>query len=181
MGNAGAALQGAPATTVGFDFLFRRTPRNLQKLKQFASRLQASILRPYYPVSDLFRVVRDDGLQVDFMGTIHGIRSCEGVRARATMVPIDGITIAVASLDDIIRSKRAAVRRTSRSWRCWRRHMRASKPARRPPARCTRLVALRRESARALDELIDRWLALPPGRRTNFLRTRRRMAPGSYL
>lgn len=110
IGSAGAALQGAPVTTVDFDFLFRRTPRNLQKLKQFASRLQASILRPYYPVSDLFRVVRDDGLQVDFMGTIHGLRSYEGVRARATMVPIDGVAMAVASLDDIIRSKRAAGR-----------------------------------------------------------------------
>lgn len=110
IGNAGAALQGAPVTTVDFDFLFRRTPRNLLKLKQFASRLGATVLRPYYPVSDLFRVVRDDGLQVDFMGTIHGIRSFEGVRARATMVTVDGAMIAVASLDDIIRSKRAAGR-----------------------------------------------------------------------
>jgi predicted nucleotidyltransferase len=110
IGNAGAALQGAPVTTVDFDFLFRRTPRNLQKLKQFATRLGATVLRPYHPVSDMFRVVRDDGLQVDFMGTVHGLRSFEGVRARATMVSIDGVTIAVASLDDIIRSKRAAGR-----------------------------------------------------------------------
>ena len=33
---------------------------------------------PYYPVSDLFRLVRDDdGLQLDFMATIHGVRSFE--------------------------------------------------------------------------------------------------------
>lgn len=110
IGNAGAALQGAPVTTVDFDFLFRRTPRNLQKLKQFATRLGATVLRPYYPVSDMFRVVRDDGLQVDFMGTVHGIRSFEGVRARATIVELEGAVIAVASLADIIRSKRAAGR-----------------------------------------------------------------------
>jgi hypothetical protein len=36
IGNAAAALQGAPVTTVDFDFMFRRTPRNLQKLKRFA-------------------------------------------------------------------------------------------------------------------------------------------------
>ena len=110
IGNAGAALQGAPVTTVDFDFLFRRTPRNLQKLKQFATRLGATVLRPYYPVSDMFRVVRDDGLQVDFMGTVHGIRSFEAVRARATVVELEGAVIVVASLADIIRSKRAAGR-----------------------------------------------------------------------
>lgn len=110
IGNAGAALQGAPVTTVDFDFLFRKTPRNLQKLKQFATRLGATVLRPYYPVSDMFRVVRDDGLQVDFMGTVHGLRSFEGVRARATIVTLEDATIAVASLGDIIRSKRAAGR-----------------------------------------------------------------------
>jgi predicted nucleotidyltransferase len=111
IGNAAAALQGAPVTTVDFDFLFRRTPRNLAKLKIVARRLHAAILRPYYPASDLFRVVRDDdGLQVDFMGTIHGVRSFEGLRDRATSVAIDGAPVLVASLSDIIRSKRAAGR-----------------------------------------------------------------------
>jgi len=110
IGNAGAALQGAPVTTVDFDFLFRRTPRNLQKLKRFAASLGATVMRPYYTVADLFRVVRDDGLQVDFMGTIHGVRSFEGVRDRATMVHVGGVAIHVASLADIIRSKRAAGR-----------------------------------------------------------------------
>ena len=60
--------------------------------------VHATILRPYYPVSDLFRVVRDsDGLQLDFMATVHGLRSFEGVRDRAR-------------LTDIIKSKRAAAR-----------------------------------------------------------------------
>ncbi len=111
IGNAAAALQGAPVTTVDFDFLFRKTSRNLTKLKAFARALRAIVLRPYYPASDLYRVAReDDGLQVDFMGTIHGIRSFEGVRDRATIVEIDGTTLRVASLTDIIRSKKAARR-----------------------------------------------------------------------
>lgn len=111
IGNAAAALQGAPVTTVDFDFLFRKTPRNLQKLKQFARALDATVLRPYYPVSDLYRVVRDDdGLQIDFLGTIHGLRSLAGVRSRASVVEVGGVQIVVASLADIIKSKRAARR-----------------------------------------------------------------------
>jgi predicted nucleotidyltransferase len=116
IGNAAAALQGAPVTTVDFDFFFRRTPRNLAKLKVFARRVGATVLRPYYPVSDLFRVVRDeDGLQIDFMGTIHGVRSFEGVRERAARVEIAGVSILVASLSDIVRSKRAANRPRDRA------------------------------------------------------------------
>jgi predicted nucleotidyltransferase len=110
IGNAAAALQGAPVTTVDFDFLFRKTPRNLQKLKALARALGSTVLRPYYPISDLYRVVRDDGLQVDFMATIHGIRSFEGVRDRADTIEIDGVPLRVASLTDIIKSKRAARR-----------------------------------------------------------------------
>jgi hypothetical protein len=111
IGNAAAALQGAPVTTVDFDFLFRSTPRNLTKLKKLATALGATVLRPYYPVSDLYRVVRDDdGLQLDFMGTIHGLRSFAGVRARADVVMVTGVPIIVASLADIIKSKRAARR-----------------------------------------------------------------------
>lgn len=111
IGNAGAALLGAPVTTVDFDFLFRRTPRNLAKMKALARALRATVLRPYYPASDMFRVVRDeDGLQVDFMAKVHGLRSFEGVWARSTIVTIGGAPIHVASLADIIRSKRAARR-----------------------------------------------------------------------
>jgi predicted nucleotidyltransferase len=111
IGNAAAALQGAPVTTVDFDFLFRNTPRNLTKLKRVADSLRATILRPYYPASNLYRVVRDDdGLQLDFMTTIHGIRSYAGVRDRATTIEIHGVGIRVASLSDIIKSKRAAGR-----------------------------------------------------------------------
>ncbi|MGQ0734327.1 MAG: nucleotidyltransferase [Acidobacteriota bacterium] len=111
IGNAAAALQGAPVTTVDFDFFFRATPRNLKKLKALARGLRATILRPYYPASDLYRLVReDDGLQVDFMGTIHGLRSFEGVRDRGVSIAVGGTEIRVAALADIIRSKRAAGR-----------------------------------------------------------------------
>src|SRR3954470_22407243 len=75
IGNAAAALQGAPVTTIDFDFLFRKTPTNVRKLKAIARELDAVIMRPYYPASGLHRVIRDfDNLQLDFMTTVDGIR-----------------------------------------------------------------------------------------------------------
>jgi hypothetical protein len=110
IGNAAAALHGAPVTTVDFDFLFRPTRGNISKLKALARALDATILRPFYPASDLYRVVRDDGLQVDFMGTVHGLRSFEGVRDRATRLEIGGSELSTACLADIVKSKKAAGR-----------------------------------------------------------------------
>ncbi len=111
IGNAAAALQGAPVTTVDLDFLFRKTPANLKKLKAIASELDAVILRPYYPVSGLFRISRDrDGLQLDFMTVIDGIHSFEGLRKRSLAVRLGSVRLPVAALADIIKSKRAAGR-----------------------------------------------------------------------
>jgi predicted nucleotidyltransferase len=111
IGNAAAALQGAPVTTVDLDFFFRKTPANLKKLKALAAELGAVILKPYYPVSGLFRIVRDsDGLQLDFMSAIDGIRSFEGLRNRAMHVQFGEAAIYVAALADIIKSKKAAGR-----------------------------------------------------------------------
>ena len=41
IGNAAAALQGAPVTTLDFDFLFRTSPTNIRKLKVFADSYHA--------------------------------------------------------------------------------------------------------------------------------------------
>ena len=108
VGNAAAALQGAPVTTLDFDFMFRKTPANLKKLKALAERFGGRILKPYYPASDLYRVINDDrGIQLDFMSVLHGVRSFNGLRSRATQVHFGGHPILVADLADIIRSKRA--------------------------------------------------------------------------
>ena len=111
IGNAAAAIHGAPVTTVDFDFMFRATPGNITKLKRFARRLDAVILRPYYPASALFRVMNDDhGLQVDFMPVIHGVRSFDSLRAKAGRIQLDKYPLLLADLADIITSKRAAGR-----------------------------------------------------------------------
>ncbi|MBI2687390.1 MAG: hypothetical protein HYX27_13845 [Acidobacteria bacterium] len=111
IGNAAAALQGAPVTTIDFDFLFRKTPTNLAKLKRFAKSLHLVIFNPYYPATEMYRMMREeDRLQLDFCVRIQGIRAYESVRSRATLVRFGETDLLVASLGDIIKSKRAAGR-----------------------------------------------------------------------
>jgi hypothetical protein len=111
IGNAAAAIHGAPVTTVDFDFMFRATPANLGKLKRFAARMDAMVLRPYYPMSALYRVMNDDrGLQADFMPAMHGVKSFNSLRSRAEKIELGQHTLWIASLTDIIASKRAAAR-----------------------------------------------------------------------
>jgi len=45
IGNAAAAIQGAPVTTLDFDFMFCDTPTNMRKLKRVAVDLGATIMR----------------------------------------------------------------------------------------------------------------------------------------
>jgi predicted nucleotidyltransferase len=111
IGNAAAALQGAPVTTVDLDFFFRKTPGNLAKLKSIARTLEATIWKPSYPLSGILRVARDrDLLQVDFLPAIHGVRSFASLRSRARRIDFDGHALWVADLRDIIKSKREAGR-----------------------------------------------------------------------
>jgi hypothetical protein len=111
VGNSAAALHGAPVTTLDIDFMFSKTTTNLGKLKKIARSLDATILKPYYPVSDFYRVVNDErGIQLDFMAKLDGIRSFEGLKARAVSVEFGNQKLLVASLADIIKSKRAVGR-----------------------------------------------------------------------
>jgi len=169
IGNAAAALQGAPVTTVDLDLLFRRTPGNIRKLKAIAKELDAVILRPYYPVSGLYRISRDaDGLQIDFMSEIHGVTSFEGLCKRATTAELSGRRLAVARLADIIKSKKAAGRLNDLA-ALPALEKRLKKPR---VTRRARLAALKKETDLALRDQIRRSLALPPDQRTHFLRKR---------
>ena|SRR5688572_18986681 len=116
IGNAAAALHGAPVTTVDFDFMFRKSPANLKKLAQFGKSLEATVFRPYYRSSGLYRVMNDDnGLQVDFMCVVDGVRTLSKLKSRAKKVPMGGSELLVASLADIIASKKAADRPRDRA------------------------------------------------------------------
>ncbi len=116
IGNAAAALHGAPVTTLDIDFCIRKTPGNIKKLKTIARELDAALLKPFYPASGLIRMERErDSLQVDFMTTMSGIPSFEGLRKRSTTIQIGATQVMAASLADIIKSKRAAGRPRDRA------------------------------------------------------------------
>ncbi len=111
IGSAAAALHGAPVTTVDLDFLIRKTAANLVKIDRVAGMLGAVVFSPHYPVSGLYRVMRDDApLQLDFMTNIHGVKSFNVLRSRAESFVIEGESVMIAALPDIIASKRAADR-----------------------------------------------------------------------
>jgi hypothetical protein len=171
IGNAAAALQGSPVTTVDLDFMFRKTTGKLTKLRRLADDLDAVVMHPFYPASELYRVIRDrDGLQFDFIAKSDGIRSFETLQSRASIAHFGGNDLRVASLEGIIRSKKAANRPQGRAvLPVLRKHTVKRSRERRTGNRS----ALRRESDRALIEQIRRLLALPMEKRTGFLRTRR--------
>ena len=116
IGNAAAALHGAPVTTVDFDFMFRKTQANLVKIKKLAASLGGTVRRPYYPASGMYRVINDSaGLQIDFMSSVHGVRSFSGLKSRAQRVTFGGSELLVADLSDIIASKKATDRAQDRA------------------------------------------------------------------
>ena len=176
IGNMAAALHGAPVSTIHIDLYFRKNSQNMQKLKLVAGTLEAVILRPYYPVSALFRLHRErDGLQIDFMGYIDGAQSYEGVRGRASVYEIGGQKLLAASLDDIIRSKRAAgTGKDLAVIDSLRRHAMKKQSPENPESAAfqKRSAALRNESDRALVELIRHRLSLAPEKRLKCLRRR---------
>jgi hypothetical protein len=106
VGNTAAALHGAPVTILGIDFMFCQAPLNLKKLKAVAQSLRAVILKRYDPVSDLFRVVSDDqGMQLDFMTRLNGVRSFEGSDRALPPLSSREHQLKIASLADITKSE----------------------------------------------------------------------------
>jgi hypothetical protein len=111
IGNAAAALQGAPVTTVDFDFMFRDTPRNLEKLKLLARELDLPLIQPAVPFSAFWRLGDEKkGLQVDFLGVVTGVQSFASLRSRASEARFGEHTLLIADMRDIIKSKKAAKR-----------------------------------------------------------------------
>jgi hypothetical protein len=110
VGNAGAALQGAPVTTQDVDLLIRDTALNRDKLLRFATALGAA--RPV-EISELTSTQRIIGAAwpVDILfETMSGGLHFASVRSRAKTIAIGDVSATVASLEDIIRSKEAADR-----------------------------------------------------------------------
>ena len=111
IGNAGAAVRGADVTTIDFDFMWRNTAPNRRKLISVAEDLGADLLEAVYSKSDYLKMEREsDHLEVEMLSAISGIRSFESLRSRSSRIKIDDYEVTVASLADIIKSKKAAGR-----------------------------------------------------------------------
>ncbi len=166
IGNAAAAVHGAPVTTLDIDFFIRRTPANIRKLKSLAQSLGAMAFMPLFPVSGFFRLSRDtDALQLDFMTRLDGVDSYNSLRSRATAFTIGGENLLVADLADIIKSERAAGRPKGSG-----RMDMASKPRskKKKPTREEIHQALLKESELNLRLQIRALLAKPPGGADSF-------------
>lgn len=111
IGNAAAAIEGAPVTTDDFDFMWRPTRMNLAKIRAAATVLGAHVSQPAYPLSRFYRILDvRNGLQIDMMGVVEGVKSFESLRSRAQAISFGDATLLVASLKDVIASKRQAGR-----------------------------------------------------------------------
>ena len=72
--------------------------------------------QPEYPASKFYRMdCPAEGLQVDLLAHADGVRSFESLRSRSTRVLFGRGHILVASLEDVVKSKRAADRPKDRA------------------------------------------------------------------
>jgi hypothetical protein len=120
IGGIAAAVRGSPSATVDLDICYRRDQENLTRLSSVLEAtgarlrgvadtvpfiLQAETLA----AGDHFTLSTDLG-DLDLLGTPAGTNGYDDLLAHSTDVDLDGLTVKVAGLDDLIRMKRAAGR-----------------------------------------------------------------------
>ena len=120
IGGIGARLHGSPTVTRDTDICYERSPENLQRLADALGDLGARLRGVQDDVpflldaktlraGDHFTFVTAAG-DLDVLGTPAGVGGFEELASHATEFDIEGSTILVASLDDLIRMKRSAGR-----------------------------------------------------------------------
>lgn len=121
IGGLAAAVHGSPYATVDVDIVPRRETANLQRLSDALDELDA---RVYVSVDESLRFAHDGRSLADAavwnLSTTHGGLDLSFVPAgtagyadvaqRAKPIDLGGVTVEVAALEDIIRSKEAAAR-----------------------------------------------------------------------
>lgn len=106
IGNAAAAIQGAPVTTLDIDFAIKENDGTLMKLNQVAKEIDAT-LSNYAPFFQIQAPEKE--LYLDFLCNVIGIDSFDVLLKRSLKVSFDGIYhLHIASLEDIIKSKKSA-------------------------------------------------------------------------
>ena len=108
VGNTASILNDAPVLTQDVDLLIRGTPRNHQKLKLLVADLGGSMI----PIADKTRRIFGTYVPIDILfDKIAGAgNSFTSIRSRAHPEVVGTGILTVASLADIIKSKKAAGR-----------------------------------------------------------------------
>lgn len=120
IGGLAARIHGSPSVTGDTDVCYERSPENLERLARALRRLGARLrgTPPDVPVlldaktlaaGDHFTFTTDAG-NLDCIGTPAGVAGFEDLDRRAEPFAVDGLTVRVAAIEDLVRMKRAAGR-----------------------------------------------------------------------
>ncbi len=106
IGNAAAAIQGAPVTTLDIDFCIRENDETVPKLSLVAELLDAKLIN----YGSFFQILAPEKeLYLDFICNVLGVKSFDALMKRSSKVSFDGCyNLNVALLEDIIKSKKLA-------------------------------------------------------------------------
>lgn len=116
VGNAAAALHGAPVRPRDLDFLIVDTPAQRRRLLAVAAELGGALVRPYFHRGLRWQLqAAAIGLRVDYLTGLDGVRDPRALLARARWHVTAGQPVLVAALEDVLRSKRAADRPRDRA------------------------------------------------------------------
>lgn len=121
IGGLGGRLHGSPTVTNDLDVCYERSTENLVRLASALRELRAELRGVDEEVPfrlDAETLAAGDHIafattagDLDVLGTPAGVRGFGELAGRAVPFDLDGLTVLVASIDDLIRMKRAAGRR----------------------------------------------------------------------
>jgi len=120
IGGLGARLHGSPSVTNDLDVCYERVPENLHRLVEALRGLNARLRGAPNDVpfqidaktlaaGDHFTFVTSAG-NLDILGTPAGVDGFDELLRNAETLDLGGLTVPVASIDDLIAMKRAAGR-----------------------------------------------------------------------
>ena len=119
IGGIAGATHGSPSVTQDLDVCYERGPDNLERLASALASIHArlrgaddvsfSLDAKTLAAGDHFTFVTDRG-DLDCLGIPSGTLGYDDLKKDAVDVDLDGLVVAVASIEDLIRMKRAAGR-----------------------------------------------------------------------
>ena len=113
IGNAAAAINGAPVTTLDVDFMLEQNEDNYRLLALLSQQMDYRFVELKL-VDDryMYRLMhRSEPFVIDFVFTPKGLDDYGAVRQRSSEVFFGNHSLLIASLEDVIASKRAAARK----------------------------------------------------------------------